>query len=434
MCYSRLGEKIMYYLNERSKYGELILLVDKSELDSSFNNIMHIVQTNFNNNYPTFVCVRRSLDSKVDPSSNYIYSKEQMQKLSELNLFLHQKGYSNALKFSEINDIKNVQDFNSAWPFESVFRANRNIDKIVDHMRKLKLTPFEASLFVHMYVGGFQYNDSGNSSKWYKEISRVILGVAISQKFIVCSGHSSYGKAIIDKYNDPDLVCDFSPIQLLDNENLHIESHEQLVFILNDNKYNISGMYGDDICFNSYADNIPDISACLFPLEDINNFRNFTTRIIKFNNRYEEIISPNQKDSINDLDVIKFINEHKNESMDLLAQTIKRKFERVVDKNAIRSEPIPYSTYVDALFTLKYKQYCLENNLPFDRNFIINYQVTDLVDDQLIDSFNEFSKNIVRKSIVSAQSLFSLLKSRNTFCIAPYIEKDPFIQDLKFSQ
>ena len=42
--------------------------------------------------------------------------------------------------------------------------------------------------------------------------------------------------------------------------------------------------------------------------------------------------------------------------------------------------------------------------------------------------------DVARKSIVSAQSLFSPLKSRNTFCLAPYIEKDPFIQDLKFRQ
>ena len=423
----------MYYLSERSKYGELILLVDKSEIDSSFNNIMNIVRTNFNNNYPTFVCVCRSSDSNADPSSNYLYSKEQMKKLSELNVFLHQNGYSYALKFSEINDIKNVQDFNSAWPFESVFRANRDIDKIVDYMHKLKLTPFEAVLYAHMYVGSFQYNDSGKSSKWYQEISRVILGMAINQKFIVCAGHASYAKAIIDKYNDFNLSCEFLPIQRMNNYNLHIGGHEQLSITLNDDKYNISGMYGDDICLNVYNDNIPDISACLFPLEDINNFKNFTTRIIKPSDRYEEIIAPSQ-DGIFDEDVQKYINEHRGMDMDLVTQTIKRRFERVINKNAIHSEPIPYDKYIDALFTLKYKQYCLEYNIPFDKNFNLSDHDSDRIDDHVIDSFNMFLNDVARKSIVSAQSLFSPLKSRNTFCLAPYIEKDPFIQDLKFSQ
>ena len=302
-------------------------------------------------------------------------------------------------------------------------------------MHKLKLTPFEAMLYVHMYVSRFQYKETANITKWDKEISRVILGMATNQKFIVCSGHSSFGKAIIDKYNDPDLCSDFSPIQLMDKSDLTIASHEQLVVTLKDKKYNISGIYGDDICSNIYEDDIEDISACLFPLEDINNMKDFTTRIMRFNNRYEEIISPSWSDKITNDDVQQFIDENKNRSLDLVATAIKRKFERQVDKNAIKSEPIPYDTYLNALFTIMYKTYCVENNLPFDKDFnISNLPTSEIIDDATIDSFNAHCYKIIRKSIKNAQSLFSILKTKNTFCLAPYYEKDPMIEDLKFSQ
>lgn len=425
----------MRYLNKPNKFGELILLIDKSELDSGADAILKLLEDNFNNKFPTYICVGRTLDSSIDSSSNYLYTAQQMKELYKLEAFYQKRGLRNALKFSELNTITNDEDFDFAWPFDMVIRANKKIDNIVDYMHKLKLTPFEAMLYVHMYVSRFQYKETANITKWDKEISRVILGMATNQKFIVCSGHSSFGKAIIDKYNDPDLCSDFSPIQLMDKSDLTIASHEQLVVTLKDKKYNISGIYGDDICSNIYEDDIEDISACLFPLEDINNMKDFTTRIMRFNNRYEEIISPSWSDKITNDDVQQFIDENKNRSLDLVATAIKRKFERQVDKNAIKSEPIPYDTYLNALFTIMYKTYCVENNLPFDRDFnISNLPTSEIIDDATIDSFNAHCYQIIRKSIKNAQSLFSILKSKNTFCLAPYYEKDPMIEDLKFSQ
>ena len=423
----------MQYLTKTNDSNEQVLIVDKTELKTSVDTILKVLSHNFNKKYPTYVCVTRSLDTSIDNTSNYLYDFEEMNSLYQIENFYLSKGYKNALKFSELNGVNNEQDFKSAWPFSLVVKANKKVDEVVSKMHKLKLTPFEAMLYVHMYVSSFQYKKSANNSKWDAEISRVILGMAMDQKFIVCSGHSSFGKAIIDKYNDPNLYCDFSPIQLMDKQNLQISAHEQLIVGLKDEKYNISGLYGDDICSNIYDDKIADISTCLFPLEDVNNMKDYTTRIIKFNNRYEEIISPSF-DKISNSDVQEFLESNKNNSIDLVAMTIKRKFERRVNKDAIKSEPIPYDTYFNALFTLLYKMYCLESDIPYNKEFEFSNSETPDIDDEIIDDFNADCYQIIRKSIKNAQSLFSFMSSKNTFCLAPYYEKDPMIKDLKFSQ
>ncbi len=422
----------MKYLSQQKGKKETILIVDKTELQSDANNILEIIKNNFNNNHPTFICVVRTLDSTIDSSSNYLYSNKELSVLSEIEHFYLSKGYKDAIKFSELNEINNEDDYNSAWPFSMVVKANRQIDKIVDSMHKLKLTPFEAMLYVHMYVASFRYNETKNITKWEKELSRVLLGMATDEKFIVCSGYASFGKAILDKYNDKNIFCDFSPIQLMEKNDLLISAHEQLVVTINDEKYKISGIYGDDICLNTYEDEIADISACLFPLEDINEFKNYTTRIMNFKNRYEEIITPAFDDKISNDDVNNFLEVNKNKNSQLVVRTIKGLFERRIDKNAIKSEPIPYDTYFNALFTLLYKSYCLEQNIPFDKTFDLSSVINDIpITDCTIDSFNKNCYDIIRKSIISSQSLFDMLRSKNTFCLAPYYEKDPMIEDLK---
>ena len=427
-----LWEKFMRYLKQANQYNELLLLVDKSEITSNFNRIMSILNHNFENRYPTFICIGRSLDSDADPSSNYLYSQAELQALDEIERFYQSKGLKNALKFSELSSVENENDFKSAWSYSLVKKANRNVDTVVEYMKRLKLTPFEAMLFVHTFVGKFQYNSSKSNNKWQDEISRVILGIALKEGYIVCSGHASFGKAVIDKYNDPNLVCDFSPLQFMDKNNLSISAHEQLVVTINDEKYHIKGMYGDDICANVSKDGIPDISTCLFPLEDLNNYKMFFARIMNFNNRYEAIINPSPTDRFSDEDVQSFINANLDKNKDLVVHSIIRRFERQVDKNAINSEPIPYDSYFNALFTIMYKEYCVENNLPFDKYFnISNSPASEVIDDATINSFNDRCYQTLRKSIQTAQSLFPILKSRNTFCLAPYYERDPMIENLK---
>ena len=71
----------MRYLKQANQYNELLLLVDKSEITSNFNQIMSILNHNFENRYPTFICIGRSLDTDAEPSSNYLYSQAELQAL-----------------------------------------------------------------------------------------------------------------------------------------------------------------------------------------------------------------------------------------------------------------------------------------------------------------------------------------------------------------
>lgn len=207
------------------------------------------------------------------------FSQQVIDNLVELNNYLVDNNQYGLL-FMEDSSSPEL-----AWDFDDVIRANSEIDSIVDYIREMKLSPFEAATFIHQYITSqFQYKDNPIDIV----SPRSIVGVLNSDD-IVCVGYAYLTKAIIDKLNMKGLECStftskLTPkpnitdnkkfVEILNELNLSTEGtgHIQNLIKIDDPKYKVSGNYVTDACWDSKNESFPSgkgIGNFMFPVEDL---------------------------------------------------------------------------------------------------------------------------------------------------------------------
>ncbi len=203
----------------------------------------------------------------------YAYTNQEIEAIISLNNILKENGMTqNIYLFDDC--IKTER--NKAWDLETVLMTNNEIDIVCNYIKEKEFSPFEAMLFIHRYITStFRYNYDSEIGNLHSNSN--IIG-AYKYGKIVCSGFSSLTKAIIDKLQYPELKCEIVSCALLQNDKF--EKHAHCLIHIQDKKYDISGSYMNDACWDCEKENINDetrnkeilgegFAHCMFSVENL---------------------------------------------------------------------------------------------------------------------------------------------------------------------
>ena len=203
------------------------------------------------------------------------------KKLEEINNFLIDNYNVELL-------LRKEAELDRSFTFQSVINANRQIDKIVANVKKVKqdnpsMSTFEQFMILYETVTDFIYKeeeryDQLNASHWIS----VINGDAI-----VCTGYASLMQELAKRiFKKDELLILENDVDVFDKsrEDL-ISAHANNIIFIRDKKYSIKGLFYLDPCWDSVElkDEIKAYSYCCIPLADIPNHKFFT---FQFRNVY----------------------------------------------------------------------------------------------------------------------------------------------------
>lgn len=236
-------------------------------------NIKHLIDISKKINLPLSIYIKGGeyFKENMNKSIQFLYKDETLNLFKEINDFLKENN-EKELIFIE-SDITS----NNLWQLNHINKANDRIQKVCDRITKNNLSPMEAMAFIHKVVTlTFKYKENNENPG----LARTIAG-ALNTDNIVCVGYSVIVKSIIDKLDNDNLMCDtnvikFRNLEIEKNEDLLLigtmGSHEQNLIFINDEKYDVNGVYISDATFDSKNDIYPSgkgFANFLLPVEDL---------------------------------------------------------------------------------------------------------------------------------------------------------------------
>ena len=142
---------------------------------------------------------------------------------------------------------------------KEILTANSRIKEVVNTIKKEKLSPLEAVLYVHTLLTQREYFKEEHENK-----NRSIYSV-LNQKNIICTGFANIFAAIFLELNDPRIKVKEAVL----NMDRGAWSHAVNNVYINDEKYGIEGYYYLDACANAENKNSTGLDYFMIPLTDI---------------------------------------------------------------------------------------------------------------------------------------------------------------------
>ena len=291
--------------------------------------------------------------------TDYVYTKEDMEVLIDLNNTLAEHGMDKQIVFNERSDLSSIEDFDQSWDLEDVIKANNYIDDIVDEIKKLNLSPFETMIYIHGYVTkNFAYK------KGLLEECRVLPGI-IKTNNIVCSGYSSFVKAIIDKLDSKYIKCDLVGCQIYKKAFgfEYIGAHCHNVVKIVDPQYGINGTYIEDACWDAKrgdSEETRGFAHCLYSVNDLKHLKHVyyvqEDRTDRFSNLLFDV--DNFINLINETNSIIKGKKGKSQFIKFIERANKiRKGSSIARKYKNESSAIDLKSYIDAMIGIQKKIY-----------------------------------------------------------------------------
>ena len=139
------------------------------------------------------------------------------------------------------------------WSVGAIVKANTQIDKVCDFIKKNKFSPLEALAFIHTYVGNVEkYTESHMfNHDWYNK-DQFFAGIFEELPQVVCAGYSSLEKEIIDNLNMPGLACELANVQFEREGDYSTCRHTRCYITVKDDKYGINQSCYDDATWDSH--------------------------------------------------------------------------------------------------------------------------------------------------------------------------------------
>ena len=193
----------------------------------------------------------------------YYFNKKEMAGLGHFEKKLNSLGMPNLI-FCDKTPYVNG---NENWTLTQVLNANNKLDSFVKEIKKLKLTPFEAIMAIHKIASNFAFNKNEYESS---EHAATLVGVLNGDR-IICQGYATLVKALVDRLNMPGLTAELSGMQCK-NEDGTMVFHANNIIHLQDNVYNISGIYMEDACWDARKDKNSarrGLVHCAYPIQDM---------------------------------------------------------------------------------------------------------------------------------------------------------------------
>lgn len=184
------------------------------------------------------------------------------------------KEFENLEKFDKIleddGSILFFKEFNILWDIEEVALANKNINFVVEKIKKANLSSLEQFLMAYKYT----------TSKIFKEdlsvngiVPRSLIGASITEN-IVCVGYAKILEEIVRRLDNPNLKC-YSQSVSCNSDDTKV-GHKSSIVYIKDEKYIVNGFLYADSCWDSVKskDDVMSLAHCLIPIDDTKLFKN----------------------------------------------------------------------------------------------------------------------------------------------------------------
>ncbi len=351
--YNDLAKSYTYTLNfNKSKIDDfsnkIVITIKKSSINTENLQMLKVfAEKMLSNELNVSICIHDQQENG-DFNIDYLYSNDQINKIIDLNNYLLEKGMKDQIRFKENSLVDSDIDLLTAWSLDDVIKANKNINDVVEHIKKNNFSPFEAMTYIHAYVtSNFKYTEGR-----LEECGSI---VGAYQGKIVCAGYSSLVKAIVDKLNDPNLQCECIGADLYKKHFFRYElegGHAHNLIHIKDEKYNIDGHYMEDTCWDSKNDDYPNgkgFAYFMYPITDLECFNGMIYQQ-KFSDRLYDSIFFDQEQFVE-----KLIDSKK-------PSKYQPKTPEIVEKYGDKSTPIPLETLRKVIFTVYSNIKALDKN------------------------------------------------------------------------
>lgn len=316
------------------------------------------------------------------------FSEELMTDLISLNNYLVENG-AGALRFLEEPLLPQ-----SAWTIDQVFNATAEVDDVVKTIQDMKLSPYEAAAYIHFYLmANFPYQE--NLEEPF--VPRSLVGI-LNSNDIVCVGYSYFTKAVVDKLQMPGLKADTfvsaikkisdKPIDLATMNILPQEGfvHQQVIYHIDDPKYQIKGNYASDACWDAVDEDFPDgkgFANFMIPVDDLTHIK-----------QRKYVFSAIERKA-DKYDLTKY------------AQTSKTKIviPSFIKKYMQDSTPIPYDKIESCIYTILRKMYpkCTKEEIEQSTKgymTLSKFVAVALFDEDAKNSLTQSGKNLSQEELV----------------------------------
>lgn len=276
-----------------SSKNQISLVISKNELNTKFNEIKKIVNKSVKN--PNFVLVITCDSESKNGAAPYVYQADEVEKLLCINQMFEKNGYSNRILFTEGINLLSVNANNrkiSCWTLPIVLEINRKIDRIVQKIKDLRLTPYETILYLHYLASTIQYSNNFPANTLGRESEATLLGLSEQYKHLCCVGYTSFVKVIVEKLQTSDIVVDVNQFQIFQTmkkttDNDFVVAHATNIVYINDPLYGIKGVYFEDP--TPFTGSQTDFSACLVPIPDLRHYKCRVYRQFKLNSQVDSV-------------------------------------------------------------------------------------------------------------------------------------------------
>ena len=267
-----LYKRLMY---NRKNIDEKNYLEVKTNPNNNFKDILNIV----NNNTNIIKTKNIFITGDYYLLANYIKINPQLKKY---RLIINKKFNLNT-PIEELEHLEKIfQGINNIYikgkhnidyvPISEYKNAIKAINSIAERINKYDLSPLEQVLYVYDFVRQKEYKEEDINEP--NSISRDMSKVLFNDK-IVCVGYSNLFNAILDKLNIN------SNYYAYKNINKKKPGHATNVVKIDDEKYNIHGLYYFDITKDRCKGNEDYLNSYLFFAKTKENFDEFFDGIYK---------------------------------------------------------------------------------------------------------------------------------------------------------
>ena len=192
---------------------------------------------------------------------NLIVNYERMPKkiFEKLYDFDKQVGKSINCKVC-VNHIYKSESFEDSeeikWSIKSIVKANTEIDRVCNFIKKNKFSQLEALAFIHTYVSNIEKYHASKMFKpdWYNK-DQYFAGIFEEVPQVVCMGYSSLMKEIIDNLKMPGLECEMITVQFENYIEDFTANHARCYIRVKDDKYGINQSCFDDATWDNGYNN-----------------------------------------------------------------------------------------------------------------------------------------------------------------------------------
>ena len=277
------------------------------------------------------------------------------------------KGYTNLYVFPEggmepipIDDTKN------------------NIDSFVQAVKAMKLSPLETAIFVYDYIREKTYKHEQEGSSY--ALSRDTYQ-AINNDDIVCMGYANIYSAILNKLG---IKCETITLNGINEEEA---GHARNLLKIDDDKYNVHGLFISDPTFDS---------------RDKNDRTKWLYRYAHFMKKRKDFINVDRINSLDD-SVFGYLDTHSIEDTDeLISIYMKNPIEMLMKNNKLDNE---YNKARKLVNVLTY----LYGNATFEDNNETRIKIYKEHEDEIIHDYNEtldmstFIKALIRVRFIESK-------------------------------